>query len=180
VWRLRAARRAFVCLESKGQNPQVALRIVVREDHAQTYSLDLGERYLAQAPAAQRAERLEVVRTLSGQSKRLDAAFLLGEASSASSQDQAALWERVVEVDPVGARGRRAMLALAAAASDDATKVVWLRRALVPHRGVLPHFGHAEYGGLSAAAQTLSQLCKRLADAACQQWAEARRAELER
>jgi len=176
-WRLRAARRAFLCLETESKDPGPALRMALKLSLEEPHSLELAERYFS---GSSDAGRLKIFEPFEGQSVLLDAAVLIGRASSAELADRPSLWRATVERDPDGVRGRRAMLALAQAAPDSSQKIVWLKRALAPHRGVLSSFGHAEFAGLSQAALELIKLCRESGDQACERFATKRRKELER
>lgn len=180
MWRLRAARRAYFCLQKTTQTPGPALTIAIALDPQSPHTLSLAERYLSDATASQRPARMQVSKAWFGKHFLLDSALWLGAAKNASAPQSLGLWQRVVAADPEGSRGRRAMLALAASAPTDAERIVWLRKALKPHRSVLASFGHGDFAGLSRAAKQLAELCAKTGDTACQEWSQKRHAELER
>jgi hypothetical protein len=179
-WRLRAARRAYLCLQNKEQNPRPALDTAIALDPKAPHTLDLAERYLSEASSAQRATRMQAIEPWFGKHVLLDSALYLGAAKNAPLSKRSGFWRRVASANPEGSRGRRAMLELAASSSADAQRIVWLRKALKPHRSVLASFGHGDFAGLSRAAKQLAELCAKTGDLACQRWAQKRHAELER
>ncbi len=176
-WRLRAARRAYLCLESKGEDPAHALVISLKLGVEEPHSLELAERYFTEPVDP---NRWTLLKPFVGQSVRLDAAILLGRAGLESGDERQRLLLEAVERDPNGVRGRRAMLMLVKDAQSDEQKVRWLRRALEPQRGLWSSFGHAEFAGLSAAAKDLELLCSKLNDAECIRFAKRRHEEIER
>jgi hypothetical protein len=176
-WRLRAARRAFLCHEAAKQDPGPALTAALKLQPKSPHTLELVERYLA---AQSTPERLARLTPYLGSNPDLDATVLLGRAMASSSGTARRLYKQAAERDPDGQRGRRAMLALAKDSPTDDERIAWLRRALKPHRSVLASFGHAEFAGLSEAALRLAKLCKGSGDAECVAWAKARHDELER
>ncbi len=176
-WRLRAARRGFICLEVAQKDPGPALTQALSLNAAAPHTLALVERYLAGEASPERVARLEAHMGVSG---TFDAAVYLGSAIGSSPVKARPLLKKAAAKDPNGQRGRRAMLALAKSSENDGERIAWLRQALQPHRSVLASFGHAEFGGLSAAAQQLIKLCQGKGDAACVAWAKARYEELER
>ena len=180
MWRLRAARRAYFCLQNTTQAPGPALTITIALDPQAPHTLSLAERYLSDATASQRPARMQLSKAWFGKHVLLDSALWLGAAKSAQAPERLALWQRVAAANPEGSRGRRAMLELAAQAATDAQRIVWLRKALKPHRSVLASFGHGDFAGLSQAAKELAELCAKTGDTDCQEWSEKRHAELER
>ena len=176
-WRLRAARRGYLCLEAAGENPRPAWLASLELSLDEPHSLELTERYCSRATAdpedpvlAQAAQRSDL----------LTAACALGVAERLKGEPQRQALKRAVAADPNGVRGRRAMLALARQASGDSDRRGWLRRAIEPRRGVWSSFGHAEVAGLRGAADELVRVCERLDDRACVRFAKARLEELDR
>ena len=124
-WRLRAARRGYLCLEAAGKDPQPAWLASLELSLDEPHSLELTERYCSRANAdpedpvlAQAAQRSDL----------LTAACALEVAERLKGEPQRQALKRAVAADPHGVRGRRAMLALARQASGDAERRVWLRR----------------------------------------------------
>ena len=176
-WRLRAARRCYLCLETKGKDPGGALVISLQLGIEEPHSLELAERYFADSA---QPDRWALLKPFVGQSTRLDAAISLGRANVTKGDERQRLLVATVELDPSGVRGRRAMLLLAKDAQSDEQKMRWLRRALEPQRGPWSSFGHAEFAGLSSAAKELEALCSKLNDAECLRFAKRRYQEIER
>ena len=177
TWRLRAARRAYLCMDSSGKDPSGALLISLRLGVDEPHTLELAERYLSDTS---KAFRPDVFKPFLGQSARMDAAVLFATAMRARGEERDRLLKATVARDPSGARGRRAMLLLGKEAESDESKVRWLRRALQPQPGPWSSFGHSEFAGLSAAAKDLEALCSKLKDRDCLRFARRRHQEIER
>ena len=177
VWRLRAARRAFLCAEAEGSDPGEALRIALKLDIGSPFTLTMVERYPSVA-GTDAAKKL-LIRYVK-RSPSLDGAIAIGAAEVLSGSDRRKALIMAADADPTGQRGVRAMLLLVAEIEDEAQKILWLKKALKPHPSVLASFGHAEFAGLSAAAEELAKLCTEAKDEACAAWAQKRHEELER